>query len=143
MIHWAPLPMEFLLFLWHHCHSCHRVSFMSGALLHFFDQQLFTPSCWNRLLSCGSVSMCGIGSSGGALSIFMDSSSCHKKVRTRWSWRRFAEPLSTIILKDAPYSLMSCQPIRTVSICHSGITLCSSGQGTTSGLTLYPKRMRR
>ena len=33
--------------------------------------------------------------------------------------------------------------VRTVTICHRGDTLCSSGQGTTSGLTLYPKRLRR
>ena len=35
----------------------------------------------------------------------MDKGSCHQKVRKRRSRRRFAEPLSTIILKDAPCSL--------------------------------------
>ena len=32
--------------------------------------------------------------------------------------------------------------VRTVTICHRGVTLCSSGQDTTSGLTFYPKGLR-
>ena len=69
----------------------------------------------------------------------MDKDSRHQKVRRRRSRRRFADPLSTIILKDAQYSLLLYQPERIVSICHSGITLCSSGQGTTSGLATTEK----
>ena len=68
MIHRAPLPMEFLFFLWHHCHLlCHRVSFMFGESLQNFDQHLFTSSCWSRLLSKGSVSveMVNLGSALG------------------------------------------------------------------------------
>ena len=120
----------------------------------------FISSCWSILLSCGSVSICGIGRYG-FVSSGRTSTQIYRtvrrgydrhphgqrlvplKVRRRRYRRRLADPLSTIILKDAPYSLTSCLPERTVSICHGGITLCSSGQGTTSGLTLYPKGLRR
>ena len=56
-------------------------------------------------------------------------------VSRRRSRRRLADPRSTILLKDAQHSPLSYQSERTVSICHSGITLSSSGQGTTSGLS--------
>ena len=64
-IHWAPLPMEFLLFLWHHCHPGVVVSVLCVArrykcLFHIS----FTSSCWGSFLSYGSVSICGIGKNG-------------------------------------------------------------------------------
>ena len=42
-----------------------------------------------------------------ATAIFIDGCSCHQKVRRHRSRRRFAQPLSTIILKGAPCRLMS------------------------------------
>ena len=66
----------------------------------------------------------------------MDKGSCHQNVRQRRSRRHSAEPLSTIILKDAPCSLMSWHSTSPsfsitffVPLCHSGITECSSGPG--------------
>ena len=105
---------------------CRRVSIMVGASLQIFDWHLFTSSCWSSLLSYGSVSICAMLSLDMSLreerqlkkvewcvvvttSILMDTDSC-LKVRRRRSQRRLADPLSTIILKDAPCSLMSYQP---------------------------------
>ena len=81
-----------------------------------------------------------------ATGIFMDRCSWRKKVRRRRSRRRFAEPL-----RDSRNQLhhTSSQPacifvcFRVLTIGHKGGTLCSSGQGTTSGLPFYPKRLRR
>ena len=76
------------------------------------------------------VERCGVVT----IAIVMDKGFCHQNVRQRRSRRRFAEPLSTIILKDAPCSLMSwhsLSPFRffLVPFGHSGITECSSGPG--------------
>ena len=156
MIHRAPLSVEFRLVLWHHCPPgvimfllclarCYNCLFpLAGAV---YSRMVTYPhaalvsmnlSLWEERQH-KIVEWCVVVTTA----IFMDKGSCHQKVRKRRSWRRLADPLSTIILKDAPYSLMSWQPERTDSICHSDITLCSSGQGTTSGPTLYPKRVRR
>ena len=60
MMHWAPLPMEFIMFLWHHCH---RVV-VFGASLQISVSHFHTFSCWSNFLSCVSVSMCGFGKNG-------------------------------------------------------------------------------
>ena len=53
------------MFLWHQCHPGVIVFLLCfGMSLQNFDQQLFTSFCWIRLLSYGSVSICGIGKSG-------------------------------------------------------------------------------
>ena len=65
MIHWAPLPMEFLVFLWHHSH--HGVVVFGASLLILF-KHFHTFSCWSNFLSCVSVSMCGFGNNGHHLS---------------------------------------------------------------------------
>ena len=61
MIHWAPLPMKFLWFLWHHCHP--RVV-VFGLSLSISVSHFFISSCWSNFLSNVSVSMCGIGKNG-------------------------------------------------------------------------------
>ena len=50
---------------------------------------------------------CSSGASRLVTAIFIDGCSCHQKVRRHRSRRRFAQPLSTIILKGAPCRLMS------------------------------------
>ena len=74
-----------------------------------------------------------------ATAIFMDRCSCRQKMRRRQSRRRFAEPLrDSRNLLHHTSSQPACTLVyfRVLTICHKDDTLCSSGQGTTSG---FPK----
>ena len=58
MIHRAPLPTEFLVFLWYHCHPPVGVF---GASLQMSVSHFFTSSYWSNFFSNVSVSICGFG----------------------------------------------------------------------------------
>ena len=56
LMHWTPLPVEFLMFPWHHCHLCVVVF---GASLQLYVPRFCTFSFWYTFISCLSVSICG------------------------------------------------------------------------------------
>ena len=81
-----------------------------------------------------------------ATSILMVICSCRQKARGRRSRRRFAEPLrdSRNQLHFTSYQLACIiMYFRFFTIGHNGGTLCSFGQGTTTGLPFLPQRQCR